>query len=72
MRQIRLTPLIHRNKECIGIYFDRDSGLEQIIRLQPEVKWSKTHHCWYIPLSETAFRLLKKDLEAKAEVDVAA
>ncbi len=72
MRQIRLTPLIHRNKECIGIYFDRNSGLEKIIRLQPDVKWSKTHHCWYIPLSETAYRSLKKDLEAKAEVDVAA
>jgi integrase/recombinase XerD len=72
MRQIRLTPLIHRNKECIGIYFDRDSVLERIIRLQPDVKWSKTHHCWYIPLSETAYRLLMKGLEANAEVDIAA
>ena len=64
-----LRPLFHRNSECIGIYFDKSIDLVKIIRTQPDVKWSQTHNCWYIPLSETACRLLLNDLAGKAEVD---
>lgn len=66
-----LRPLLHRNSECIGIYFDKSIELVKIIRGQPDVKWSKTHTCWYIPLTETACRLLLNDLAGKAEVDSA-
>ena len=45
---IRLTPLLHRNAECIGIYFDNDITIEKIIRRQPAVKWSQTNKCWYL------------------------
>lgn len=66
---MRLTPLLHRNAGCIGIYFDKNIAVEKIIRRQPAVKWSKTYKCWYVPLTETAYRLLIKDLEGKAVVD---
>ena len=69
---IRLTPLLHHNAECIGIYFDKGIAIEKIIRRQPAVKWSHSNKCWYIPLTETAYHLLIKDLKEKAVVDYAA
>lgn len=72
MQNILLKPLLHRNTECIGIYFDKNIPLEKIIRKQPAVKWSQTNKCWYIPLTETAYQLLVKDLKEKAVVDNAA
>lgn len=72
MQNIRLKALLHRNAECIGIYFDKNIVLEKIIRRQPAAKWSKTNTCWYIPLTETAYHLLLKDLKEKAVVDNAA
>ena len=72
METISLKPLLHRNSECIGIYFGKNTSLEKIILKQPAVKWSQTNKCWYIPLTETAYRLLIKDLKEKAVVDNAA
>ena len=72
MQNILLSPLLHRNNECIGIYFDKNTAVEKIIRRQPAVKWSQTNRCWYIPLTEAAYHLLVKDLKEKAIVDNAA
>jgi site-specific recombinase XerD len=69
MENIILKPLFHRNSECIGIYFGKNISLEKIIRKQPGVKWSQTNKCWHIPLTETAYHLLVKDLKEKAIVN---
>lgn len=66
---IRLPPLLHRNAECIGIYFDKHIAVEKIIRRLPAVKWSKTKKCWYIPLTKEAYGLLIKGLDGKALID---
>ena len=71
MQNIRLQPLVHRNSECIGIYFDKNIVTEKIIRRQPAVKWSQTNKCWYIPLTEAAYQLLVKELKGKAIVNTA-
>ena len=69
MQTVTLNALLHRNKECIGIYFDKNTPLEKIIRKQNGVKWSQTNGCWYIPLTQTAYGLLMNDLKEKATVD---
>jgi hypothetical protein len=69
MQQIILKPFFHRNYECIGIYFDKNISLEKIIRKQPGVKWSQTNRCWYIPLTETPYKLLLGDLKGNAVID---
>ena len=43
MQTVTLNALLHRNKECIGIYFDKNTPLEKIIRKQNGVKWSQTN-----------------------------
>ena len=69
MQTVTLKALLHRNKECIGIYFVKNTALEKIICRQPGVKWSQTNKCWYIPLTETAYSLLMLHLKDKASVD---
>ena len=64
-----LRPLMHRNNECIAIFFEKNTSLEKIIRKQPGIKWSQTNKCWYIPLTETAYQLLIKSVKEKAAVD---
>ena len=71
MQTVILKALLHRNKECIGIYFAKNTLLEKIVRKQAGVKWSQTNGCWYIPLTETAYQLLTEDLKDKAVVDTA-
>jgi len=69
MQTVTLKALLHRNLECIGIYFAKDKLLQAIIRKQPGVKWSQTNSCWYIPLSEKGYNLLIEDLKEKAIVN---
>ena len=69
MEIVTLKALLHRNKECIGIYFDKHAALEKIIRKQPGVKWSQTNRCWYIVLTQDAYGLLVTDLTGKATIN---
>jgi integrase/recombinase XerD len=70
MKKIMLRPLIHRNSECIGIYFEKNNVLEKIIRIQPAVKWSQSNKCWYQPLSKLNYHNLLKALAGKATIDI--
>lgn len=69
MEPLILKPLLHRNQECIGIFFAKHTGLEKIIRHMDQVKWSSTHVCWYIPLSENGYKVLVKKIKDKAQID---
>jgi site-specific recombinase XerD len=69
MQNILLRPLLHRNSECIGIYFDKNIPLEKIIRSQPGVRWSRTNGCWYIPFSERGYLSLVTRLKDRALID---
>jgi integrase/recombinase XerD len=69
MEAVTIKPLLHRNQECMGVLFAKNTGLEKAIRKLPEIKWSKTHACWYIPLTEAGYWLLVKYLKDKAVID---
>jgi site-specific recombinase XerD len=69
MESVILKPLLHRHQECIGIFFERNTGLEKIIRHIDSVKWSKTHTCWYLPLSTGGYSLLVNKLKDRAQID---
>ncbi len=69
MEIIILKALLHRNNECIGIYFDKTAVLEKIIRKQPGAKWSHTNKCWYIPLTQKGYTLLVSHLKDTATIN---
>jgi len=69
MQTITLKPLVHRNQECIGMYFPLNSGLKSIIQKLPGAKWSQTNKCWYMPLSRGNYDLLSTRIQPAATLD---
>jgi integrase/recombinase XerD len=72
MDTVILKPLFHRNKECIGIYVDRNAQLNQIFQKRLAAKWSKTNRCWYVPCTEKNYEQLASVLRGLARLDVTA
>jgi site-specific recombinase XerD len=48
---ILLKPIQHRDQECIGIYFENIGVLNKAVRKIKGALWTRTHKCWYVPLS---------------------
>ncbi len=71
MIQLQLRPLQHQSKEWIGIYFNHDDTVHGILRKELYAKWTKTHRCWYVPLSKESFDELKKSLQKIAILETA-
>lgn len=64
--QVILKPLYHRGQQCIGIYFEKNTIIQQAIQKQAGSKWSKTHTCWYVHCTGENYLLLKLALAEKA------
>ena len=62
MLPVILRPLYHRKQECMGIFFAPDKAVSNAIRLIRNVRWSRTHRCWYLPLKRFYFEELKRVL----------
>ena len=69
MREVSLKPLLHEGRICIGIYFELSHLLNERLRREPLIKWSRRQRCWYLPLSRDNLDKLYKLLEGKARVD---
>jgi len=72
LHAVELKPLLHRNQECIGIYFFNSTVLNNAIQKQAGARWSKTQKCWYIPQQKLNYDKLVKALEGKAVIDYSA
>lgn len=66
MESIILKAFNHRGTECIGLYFERNKYLQTLIQREVNGKWSRTHQCWYLPLSESNFKNIADVLRGKA------
>lgn len=53
--KVQLKPLVHRGRECIGIYFPKDGQLQWGLQEQAGVQWSRSKGCWYVPLSRSHY-----------------
>lgn len=69
MITVSLKPLLHQQKECIGIYFKNNVALNSIVRKLPDVKWSQANRCWYIPLSKEHYNNLFFAIKGKGEIE---
>jgi site-specific recombinase XerD len=66
--QVILKPLYHRQQECIGIYFEKNAIIQKAIQKGAGAKWSKTHTCWYVPLSKNDYGKLSKVLKTNGDI----
>lgn len=58
--------MLHRDKACVKIVFERDENLNTLIKEIPGVRWSKTHNCWYVIHDEKLLSDLFKHLKGRA------
>ncbi|MEK7226377.1 MAG: phage integrase N-terminal SAM-like domain-containing protein, partial [Bacteroidota bacterium] len=72
MQTVILKPLQHRERECIGIYFEHNAVLNGAIRKTAGARWTRTHKCWYVPLSKENYNKLFVALKGKAEIEQSA
>ncbi len=64
MEQVRLFPFQHKNNLQMGIAFKYNEALKAHLKVLPEITWSQTHSCFYVPLTQeskaTVYRHLQK------------
>jgi site-specific recombinase XerD len=68
MQTVILKPLHHREKECIGIFFENSPKLNGAIRKGAGARWSQTNKCWYVPLNKENYNKISFALKGKAEI----
>jgi len=69
---ILLKPLYHRGKENIAVYFNYSNDLSAIIKKIKDVRWSRTHSCWYLPLTKGHYLALKAAVQEVATINAKA
>lgn len=67
--EIIITVFEHRQQQRIGIHFNYNSALQQVIKTIDQVRWSRTHKCWHLPLNKTCYQTLVKSTEMLATID---
>lgn len=55
METIILKPLQHNQEENIGMYFPDVALLNKAVRKIKKARWTRTHKCWYVPLSKQKY-----------------
>lgn len=69
MEKIRLAPIVHQGKDCIGIYFEQRGRINSALQRVAGARWSKTQHCWWVLLNRDNYDRVVKALEGLAELD---
>jgi integrase/recombinase XerD len=69
---VTLKPLHHRGKECIGIYFENYTSVNNVIRNDAGAKWSDTRKTWYTFLTREDHKKLIDSLRGKAIIEQSA
>lgn len=72
MTKITLKPLLHREQECIGIYFEHNTKLNGAIQKYAGAMWSQTKKVWYVPLSKANYNKLFFAVKDRAEIEQSA
>jgi integrase/recombinase XerD len=71
-KSVTVKPLFHREMDCLGIFFDKDFEIIGHVKKIPEVKFSYTNKCWYIPDTPGALSTIIEALRDKIWVDITA
>lgn len=68
MEKVILKPIQHRGEECIGIYFEKNAIIQNLIQKNAGAKWSRTLKCWYVLLSKNNYEVIAKALNGKVQM----
>lgn len=66
---LKLNPGVHHQQAILKLHFERNEELQQFLRKNTNIRWSKTMGCWYLPESKTVQSELFQLLKGKAWID---
>lgn len=69
-KSVVIKKLFHRNVHCLGIFFEKDFEVIKEVKQIPDVKFSMTNTCWYIPNEQNALSKIISTLKGKVWVDL--
>ncbi|HEV7332239.1 MAG TPA: tyrosine-type recombinase/integrase [Flavisolibacter sp.] len=69
MDTVVLRPLYHRGNETIALEAPNVPGINLAIRKLKDVRWSRTHRVWYVPLGREAYEQIVASLDPLACID---
>src|SRR4051812_21679071 len=69
MQTIFIKPFHHRGKEVMGLYFEWDKELMNLVKQVKEMRWSRTYTCWHLPCSRQNYNDLCSATSQLALID---
>ena len=72
MERITIKPIFHRNADHAAIFFNHNGKLIESLKKLKRIKWSRTHRCWFVPLTKEYCREVYKIAKKFGDVDVSA
>jgi integrase/recombinase XerD len=72
MAAIIIKPILHRNAKQAGIFFSHCNELTAKLNKLKGIRWSRTHGCWYVPLTREYCREVYNLTKKFGSVDVEA
>jgi integrase/recombinase XerD len=70
MKTVIIRKLFHREQHCLGIFFPYDNEIKEEVKKIPDVKFSATHKCWYVPENKNTLHTIIETLRGKVWVDL--
>lgn len=69
MLPLLLQPLYHRGAEKIALRFPYSKALADKVKRLKDARWTRTHGCWYVPLSREHYAQMRESLAAFVSFD---
>jgi integrase/recombinase XerD len=66
---VKLKPSFHKEKEVVQLIFNKNDELNNLLRANTGMRWSKTMNCWFIPFYKTITQDLFMLLKSKFYLD---
>ncbi|MGD0582948.1 MAG: tyrosine-type recombinase/integrase [Bacteroidales bacterium] len=71
-KKVVLRRFFHRGKWRIGISFDFDAEINELVRSLTGRNFSNTHSCWYVDDTEDSLKEILRVCKGEADVDISA
>ena len=72
MLTVILQPLHHRGSERIALRFVFNKELSDKVKTLKDARWSRTHRCWYVPLTKEHYTQVRMVLSPFGSLETTA
>jgi len=66
---VQLQYLFHRLGHCVGIFVNKESSINTLIKQIAGIRFSRTHRCWYLDLTVENIALITATLGSRCNIN---